>query len=80
MICSIVMLGAHHHWPASQREPSELDAEGTQSAEGEWRTGLDSLPVNTVKHPDKSKLRMSCSVYLKVPSTARHSRKSGRSF
>lgn len=55
MICSTVMLGARYHWPASQREPSELDAEGTQSAEGEWRTGLDSLPMNTVKHPDKSK-------------------------
>lgn len=77
MVCSIVMLRAHYNRPASRKKPSELDAEGAQSSEGEWRTSLDSLPTDIVKHPDKSKLRMKC---LKVTSTARHSRKSGRSF
>lgn len=76
-VCGIVILGAHYNWPASQRKPSELDAEGMQSSEGEWRTGFDSLPMDIVKHPDKSKLRIKS---LKVPGTALYSRKSGRSF
>lgn len=77
MVCSIAMLRAHYNRPASHRKPSKLDAEGTQSSDGEWRTSLDSLPMDIVKHPDKSKLRMKC---LKVTSRAWHSRKSGRSF
>lgn len=47
-------------------------------SKGDWRTVLDSLPVDIAKHPDESNLRRKGLVYLTVPNIAHHSRKIGK--